>query len=99
MGVTNIKSVQIQSTYAISICLIRFIFTFKMEGTIKKLVSDKNFGFIAVEGGDDVFFHANNLDESLDFNSLNEGDKVSFEVEETPKGKAAINVNKVEAAE
>ena len=64
-----------------------------MAGTIKKL-TEKNFGFIAMDSGDEVFFHANNLEEGLDFNSLNEGDKVSFDVEETPKGKAAVNVKK-----
>jgi len=63
-----------------------------MEGTIKKL-TEKNFGFIAMDSGDEVFFHANNLD-GVSFSELNEGDKVSFEVEETPKGKAAVNVKK-----
>ncbi len=63
-----------------------------MEGTIKKL-TDKNFGFIAQEGADDLFFHANNLD-GTSFDELREGDSVSFDVEETPKGKAAVNVKK-----
>lgn len=63
-----------------------------MQGTIKKL-TDKNFGFIAQEGADDLFFHANNLD-GVDFAELREGDAVTFEVEETPKGKAAVNVKK-----
>ena len=63
-----------------------------MTGTIKKL-TEKNVGFIARDSGDEVFFHANNLD-GVNFSELNEGDKVSFEVEETPKGKAAVNVKK-----
>ena len=63
-----------------------------MTGTIKKL-TDKNFGFIAQEGGDDLFFHANSL-ESVEFESLREGDKVEFEVIDTPKGKAADKVRK-----
>ncbi|MDA3840322.1 MAG: cold shock domain-containing protein [Patescibacteria group bacterium] len=63
-----------------------------MQGTIKKL-TDKNFGFITQEGADDLFFHANNLD-GVDFDQLREGDAVSFEVEETPKGKAAVNIKK-----
>lgn len=63
-----------------------------MQGTIKKL-TDKNFGFIAQEDGNDLFFHANNLD-GVDFLQLREGDAVSFEVEETPKGKAAVGVKK-----
>ncbi len=65
-----------------------------MTGTIKKL-TDKNFGFIAQgENGDDLFFHANSL-EGVEFNDLREGDKVEFEVTETPKGKAADKVQKV----
>jgi len=56
-------------------------------------LTEKNFGFIAMDSGDEVFFHANNLD-GVSFSELNEGDKVSFEVEETPKGKAAVNVKK-----
>jgi len=65
-----------------------------MEGTIKKL-TDKNFGFIAQEGADkDLFFHASELD-GVEFNELNEGDKVSFELSETPKGPAAVKVKKI----
>ncbi len=63
-----------------------------MEGTIKKL-TDKNFGFIAQEGAEDLFFHANSLD-GVDFDQLSEGDAVTFEVEKTEKGNAAINVKK-----
>lgn len=63
-----------------------------MQGTIKKL-TDKNFGFIAQNGADDLFFHANNLD-GISFDQLREGDAVSFEIENTPKGNAAVNVRK-----
>ena len=63
-----------------------------MQGTIKKL-TDKNFGFISQDGGDDLFFHANSL-VGTDFSELREGDAVTFEVENTPKGKAATNVQK-----
>jgi len=64
-----------------------------MQGTIKKL-TDKNFGFIAQgEGAEDLFFHANNL-EGVDFSQLREGDTVTFEIEKTPKGNAAVNVKK-----
>ncbi len=64
-----------------------------MQGTIKKL-TEKNFGFIAKEEGDDLFFHANNLSD-IDFHQLREGDEVTFEVEKTEKGDAAVNVKKV----
>jgi CspA family cold shock protein len=64
-----------------------------MQGTIKKL-TDKNFGFIAQEdGAGDLFFHANNL-EGVEFEQLREGDSVTFEVENTPKGDAAVQVKK-----
>ena len=63
-----------------------------MQGTIKKL-TDKNYGFIAQDGDNDLFFHANNLD-GVSFEELNEGDAVTFEVEDTPKGKAAVGIKK-----
>ena len=63
-----------------------------MQGTIKKL-TDKNFGFISQDGGDDLFFHANSLD-GISFDQLREGDAVTFEVEKNPKGNAAVKVKK-----
>ncbi|MEA2065294.1 MAG: cold shock domain-containing protein [Patescibacteria group bacterium] len=64
-----------------------------MQGTIKKL-TDKNFGFIAQEGGEkDLFFHANEL-VGASFDELREGDAVSFDVTDTPKGQAAVQVKK-----
>jgi cold shock protein len=64
-----------------------------MQGIIKKL-TDKNFGFISQEGEEkDLFFHANSL-EGVDFSELQEGDNVTFEIEDTPKGQAAVKVNK-----
>lgn len=64
-----------------------------MEGIIKKL-TDKNFGFISQDGqANDLFFHANEL-EGVEFHELSEGDKVTFEVNDTPKGPAAVKVQK-----
>lgn len=64
-----------------------------MNGTIKKL-TDKHFGFIAAEGQEkDLFFHANEL-QGVAFDELQEGDAVTFEVSDTPKGPAATNVSK-----
>lgn len=56
-------------------------------------MTDKNFGFIAQDGADDLFFHANNLD-GISFDQLREGDAVTFDTEKTPKGNAAVNVKK-----
>lgn len=64
-----------------------------MQGTIKKL-TDKNFGFITQEGEDkDLFFHANELN-GVTFDQLSEGDEVTFEVNDTPKGPSAVNIQK-----
>ncbi|MBU2545176.1 cold shock domain-containing protein [Patescibacteria group bacterium] len=64
------------------------------EGTIARL-TDRGFGFISRDGEDkDVFFHSNEL-KNVEFNDLKEGDKVTFEVAESPKGPNATNINKV----
>lgn len=48
------------------------------KGTIKTLVTDRGFGFIQQESGEDLFFHRNDLEE-VDYNSLTEGQQVEFE--------------------
>lgn len=58
------------------------------NGTVKFFNNSKGFGFITPdEGGKDVFVHVNGLDDEI-----TEGDKVSYDVEESPKGLNAINV-------
>jgi len=65
-----------------------------MTGNIKKLVSDKFFGFISAEGLEkDLFFHANSL-VGVSFEELREGDSVSFETEQSEKGPNAVNVQR-----
>ena len=64
-----------------------------MQGTIKRL-TDRGFGFITYEGAEkDLFFHSNEL-KNVQFTDLKEGDKVTFEIAESPKGPNAVNVNK-----
>ena len=64
------------------------------EGTIARL-TDKGFGFISREGQEkDLFFHSNEL-VGVSFDELREGDKVTFEVGESPKGPNAIKVSPV----
>ncbi len=59
-----------------------------IEGTVKFFNDTKGFGFIAPEDGSkDVFVHVSGLEDDI-----REGDKVSFEVEETKKGPSAVNV-------
>lgn len=65
-----------------------------MTGSIKKLVSEKVFGFISRENEPkDLFFHANSL-VGITFEELREGDAVTFDIEETPKGPSAVNVQR-----
>jgi CspA family cold shock protein len=62
-------------------------------GTIKKVIADRGFGFIAAEDGREYFFHRGGLEPSLDFDRLQGGERVSFEVESSPKGPRAVRVD------
>ena len=65
-----------------------------MNGTIKTLVKEKRFGFIAREGQvKDLFFHANEL-KGVEFDQLNVGDAVTFEVGDSEKGPNATGVSR-----
>ena len=61
-------------------------------GTIKKVVADRGFGFIAAEDEKEYFFHRGGLDSSLDFDRLQGGERVEFDVEQSPKGPRANHV-------
>ena len=61
-------------------------------GTVKKVVADRGFGFIAAEDTKEYFFHRNSLDSSLDFDRLIGGERVEFDVEQSPKGPRATRV-------
>ena len=63
-------------------------------GTVKWFNDQKGFGFLAVEGGKDVFVHHSAI-ESQGFRSLTEGDRVEFSIENGPKGPSAANVRKI----
>ncbi|MBT6069085.1 cold shock domain-containing protein [Candidatus Peregrinibacteria bacterium] len=67
-----------------------------MQGTIKKL-DERKFGFITVEGEKDVFFHSNECEQGV-FDTLKEGDSVTFDKEPSDKGPKAVNVRLAEAA-
>ncbi|HEY4502262.1 MAG TPA: cold shock domain-containing protein [Candidatus Paceibacterota bacterium] len=63
------------------------------EGTIARL-TDKGFGFIKIEGQEkDLFFHSNELVD-VTFDELREGDKMTFEIAESPKGPNAVKVSR-----
>lgn len=59
------------------------------NGTIKRLVSDKGFGFVKAGNGTEFFFHRS---AAADFDDLREGQAVRFEEESSPKGPRAKNV-------
>ena len=63
-----------------------------VRGTIKRLVVEKGFGFVADEGGREYFFHQS---ASASFSSLYEGQAVTFEPGQGPKGPRAENVKEV----
>jgi CspA family cold shock protein len=64
------------------------------KGTVKWFNGAKGFGFIQRESGEDVFVHFRAINGD-GYKSLNEGDKVEFEVENGPKGLSAANVSRV----
>ena len=61
-------------------------------GTISKLVSERGFGFIQAEDGKEYFFHRNELATASDFDRLVGGEKVEFEIGQSPKGPQATKV-------
>lgn len=64
------------------------------SGTVKFFNAEKGFGFISRESGDDVFVHFSNI-EGSGYKSLNEGDKVEFDVVPGRKGEEAQKVRVV----
>lgn len=63
------------------------------NGKVKWFNAEKGFGFIEVEGGDDVFVHFSAI-QSEGFKTLEEGQEVTFEIVEGARGPQAANVNK-----
>lgn len=63
-----------------------------MTGTVKKVVGERGFGFIAAEDGQEYFFHRSGMDSSLTFEALAAGERVSFDVERSDKGPRAAHV-------
>jgi CspA family cold shock protein len=68
--------------------------TFMIEGSVKWFNESKGFGFLSREGGPDVFVHHSEI-RADGFRTLAEGDKVRFEVVDSPKGPRAANVTRI----
>ncbi len=65
-----------------------------MKGTVKRIMYEKNFGFISVEDEEkDIFFHRSGVKE--DFNDIRDGEEVEFDLEDTDRGPQATNIVKV----
>jgi len=67
-----------------------------IKGTIKRIITDRGYGFIQTVEKEDIFFHANDLLKGVSFDSLTEGQQVEFEIKTTPRGLKAINVKPAE---
>ncbi|HEL1741207.1 cold-shock protein [Streptococcus suis] len=65
-----------------------------VQGTVKWFNAEKGFGFIAQENGPDVFAHFSEI-QSNGFKSLEDGQKVTFEVEQGQRGLQAANITKI----
>lgn len=61
-------------------------------GTVKRVISERGFGFIAAADGKEYFFHREGLASSLDFDRLVGGESVTFEIESAPRGPRATQV-------
>ena len=64
----------------------------RLNGTIKRVMSDKGFGFVASEAGNEYFFHQSACN-GVQFYELREGQAVTFDESEGPKGPRAENVS------
>lgn len=67
---------------------------FMKQGTVKWFNSEKGFGFIEIDGGEDVFVHFSAI-QGEGFKTLEEGQKVEFEVVDGNRGPQAANVTKI----
>jgi len=62
-----------------------------LKGKIKRVIRERGFGFISAEDGKEVFFHRSAL-QGVNFDTLEEGNEVEFDVERGDKGPRAVNV-------
>ncbi len=70
-----------------------------MNGMVKFFNASKGYGFITMDGGEDIFFHKSNVKETGFRDSLRQGDIVEFEVKNGQQGKRAVNIFRKATAE
>ena len=63
------------------------------KGTVKRIIRERGFGFIAAEDGREIFFHRSEL-QDVDFDAIGEGDPLEFTIVKGKKGPQAIGVKK-----
>ncbi|MGC8634869.1 MAG: cold-shock protein [Candidatus Limnocylindrales bacterium] len=63
-----------------------------IHGIVRKLIADRGYGFITDDDGKDYFFHRDGVEPPLDFDRLVGGERVTFEIEASPKGPRAVHV-------
>jgi len=63
------------------------------KGTVKRIIRERGFGFIAAEDGREVFFHRSEL-QDVDFDAIGEGDPLEFTIVKGKKGPQAVGVKK-----
>ena len=64
-------------------------------GVVKWFNNEKGFGFITAENGEDVFLHHSQVKEKGNDKDIHEGESVSFDIVQNPKGPSAVNVQKL----
>src|SRR5437588_10902486 len=82
MGLLNVRRQQFARRIAVP------------AGRIKKIIPDRGFGFVRADDGNEVFFHRTELT-TVDFDTLQEGEEVTFDIVDSPKGPRARNLQKV----
>ena len=93
MAMLRVVDPLLERTVRLLLLFVKRLEVIMTTGTIKKVVADRGFGFIAAEDTKEYFFHRGGLDSSLDFDRLIGGEKVEFEIEQSPKGPRAIQVH------
>jgi CspA family cold shock protein len=66
------------------------------KGTVKQLMRERGFGFISAEDGREIFFHRSEL-QNVDFDKLQQGDPLEFNVTKGDKGPKATDIKKTSA--